>query len=102
MRVNIPGHNYSLSNQIDPLQIYQTLQFVHIESAGPNQNPMVLADGIHEEELLRVLLDRMQYLQRTEATDWKEQMILKLKECLQLSQQKSIATPTLTAAHKAA
>lgn len=102
MRVNIPGHNYSLANQLDPSQIYQTLQFVHIEPAGPNQDPMVLADGIHEDELLRVLLDRMQFLQRAEATEWKEQMVLKLKECLQLSQQKSMATPTLTAAHKAA
>lgn len=102
MRVNIPGHNYSLSNQLDPSQMYQTLQFVHIESAGAEKEPMVLADGIHEEELLRVLVDRLQFMQRTAPAEWQEQLVLKLKECLQLSQLKSSTAPKLTAAHKAA
>jgi hypothetical protein len=62
MRTLIAGHRYQLDNFEGSKP--QTLQFIHKEPrhAGTTEM-MTLEDGTTNEEVLRVLIDRMEFLQ---------------------------------------
>ena len=57
----IPGHTYEMSNFENKDQQGQILQFIHRE---PNKNNelITISDGTTNEEVLEVLIDRMNYL----------------------------------------
>lgn len=57
----IPGHTYEMSNFENKDRDGQTLQFIHKE---PNENNelITISDGTTNEEVLEVLINRMNYL----------------------------------------
>jgi hypothetical protein len=62
MKVIIPGHRYEVENFEDSRQS-QIIQFIHKEPNPENNDQLQLAsDGTTNEELLKVLIDRMQFL----------------------------------------
>lgn len=63
MKVITPAHRYELANFDEQAQPGQVLQFIHKELASPG-NLVTVSDGTTNEEVLRVLIDRMQGLQK--------------------------------------
>ena len=64
MRVIKAGHQYVLDGFEQPVEGSQYLQF--IDKAPSKSNPaelVTISDGTTNEEVLEVLIDRMQYLQ---------------------------------------
>ena len=61
MKVIVPGHRYEL----DSLEggAPQQIQFIHKELVSEEASFRTVADGTTNEELLRVLIDRMHNLQ---------------------------------------
>lgn len=61
MKNLIPGHTYELSNFENKEEKGQILQFIHKE---PNLNNelVTISDGTTNEDVLEVLIDRMNYL----------------------------------------
>lgn len=62
MKVIRTGHRYQLENFEDKTQVEQTLQFIEKEP-GPNGSLHTLFDGTTNEDVLAMLIDRMNYLQ---------------------------------------
>jgi len=79
MIVNKLGHNYTLANTENPDE-GQTLQFVEKVPPNSNRTMVLVMDGVSNEEVLDVLLDRMYYLQNTMPCKENEQVITKLQE----------------------
>ena len=64
MQVNVPGHQYELSNFENKENPGQILQFIHKEPKEEGSVELVtIVDGTTNEELLEVLLDRLNFLQ---------------------------------------
>lgn len=62
MKVLTPGHKYALANHADP-GACQIIQFIEKEPDPMNPGGLALVnDGTTNEELLRVLIDRLQFL----------------------------------------
>lgn len=84
MKVLKSGHYYELANfEADLPELNQRLQF--IEKVQTELNPTKLVtvnDGTTNEEVLRVLIDRMQYLQSKFACRENALVITKLEEAL--------------------
>jgi hypothetical protein len=64
MKVIVEGHKYVATNFEDNT-FGQSIQFIHKEPKGEGQvqELVTLSDGTTNEELIEVLLDRMNYLQ---------------------------------------
>jgi len=64
MKNNVAGHQYELSNFENKDQQGQILQFIHKEPKEEGSIELVtVADGTTNEEVLEVLIDRMNFLQ---------------------------------------
>ena len=65
MRVLVDGHKYELSNFENKNEQGQTLQFIQKEPKGEGQvqDLITISDGTTNEEVIEMLLDRMNYLQ---------------------------------------
>lgn len=65
MRVLVDGHKYELSNFENKNEQGQTLQFIQKEPKGEGQvqDLVTISDGTTNEEVIEMLLDRMNYLQ---------------------------------------
>jgi hypothetical protein len=67
MKILIPGHKYELENHDQPLNVpNQTLQFIEKKPAGggfPEGSLITVNEGTTNEEVLRVLIDRMNSMQ---------------------------------------
>ena len=64
MKVNIPGHNYELANLENKEAQGQILQFIQKEPISPGSSELVtIHDGTTNEEVLKVLINRMESLQ---------------------------------------
>ena len=64
MKNNVAGHQYELSNFENKDQQGQILQFIHKEPKEEGSTELVtVADGTTNEEVLEVLIDRMNFLQ---------------------------------------
>ena len=64
MKVLTPGHTYEVANFENPAEQGQVIQFIHkepIEVGSPELK--TVADGTTNEELLAVLINRMNFLQ---------------------------------------
>ena len=77
----IAGHTYEMSNFENKDNEGQTLQFIHKE---PNENNelITISDGTTNEEVLEVLIDRMNYLQNKFPCRENALVITKLEESL--------------------
>lgn len=64
MKVLVEGHKYELSNFENKDNQGQTLQFIQKEPVSEGSTELkTVSDGTTNEELLEVLLNRMNYLQ---------------------------------------
>jgi hypothetical protein len=63
MKIFTPGHLYELENFEAKNKPGQTIQFIEKEPASPGSSKLVtIADGTTNEEVLRVLIDRLRFL----------------------------------------
>jgi hypothetical protein len=64
MKVLVEGHKYELSNFENKTKEGQTLQFIQKEPITEGSTELkTVSDGTTNEELIEILLDRMNYLQ---------------------------------------
>ena len=65
MKNTIAGHTYELSNFEKKDEKGQTLQFIHKEPKQEGSLELeTISDGTTNEEVLEVLIDRMEFLQK--------------------------------------
>lgn len=83
MKVNVPGHNYSVANFENPDKD-QTIQFIHKEPTG------TICDGTTNEELLKVLIDRTKYLNEKFPCRENSIAITKMQEALMWFNERTI------------
>jgi len=84
MKVITPGYKYELANfEEDVAELNQCLQFIHkVPVAKDSPNLTTLFDGTTNEEVLRVLIDRLQFLQAKFSCRENVIVITKLEEML--------------------
>jgi hypothetical protein len=83
MQAITPGHSYYLRNFEPTGAAEQFIQFIHKEPCKDPAMPMItVANGTTNEEVLRVLIDRMNYLQAKMPCRENAIVITKLEECL--------------------
>ena len=83
MYVNIPGHQYTLHNFENKENPGQTLQFIQKEPAFDDPTKLnTVSDGTTNEEVLAMMIDRMQYLQGKFPCRENALIITKLEESL--------------------
>ena len=83
MKVKVVGHTYELSNFENKDAEGQTLQFIHKEPVVAGQTELkTVSDGTTNEELLEVLIDRLNYLQSKFPCRENALAITKLEETL--------------------
>lgn len=83
MKNNIPGHQYELSNFENKDQKGQILQFIHKEPKESGSTELVtISDGTTNEEVLEILIDRMNFLQSKFPCRENAIVITKLEESL--------------------
>jgi hypothetical protein len=76
-----PGHTYALANFGGVGK--QTLQFIDKEPKEPGSSELVtISEGTTNEEVLRVLIDRLQFLQKAFPCRENAIVITKLEESL--------------------
>ena len=65
MKNKVAGHTYELSNFEKKDEKGQTLQFIHKEPKQEGSTELeTISDGTTNEEVLEVLIDRMEFLQK--------------------------------------
>lgn len=83
MKNNVPGHQYEMSNFENKDQQGQILQFIHKEPKEEGSIELVtISDGTTNEEVLEVLIDRMNFLQSKFPCRENALVITKLEESL--------------------
>ena len=83
MKNNVTGHQYELSNFENKDQQGQILQFIHKEPKEEDSTELVtISDGTTNEEVLEVLIDRMNFLQSKFPCRENALVITKLEESL--------------------
>jgi hypothetical protein len=83
MKNNVPGHQYEMSNFENKDQQGQILQFIHKEPKEEGSTGLVtISDGTTNEEVLEVLIDRMNFLQSKFPCRENAIVITKLEESL--------------------
>lgn len=81
MKVHTAGHLYELAN-FENAGTPQLLQFIHKEPKGETTELITVAEGTTNEEVLRVLIDRMIFLQAKFPCRENAIVITKLEESL--------------------
>ena len=81
MKIKVPGHTYELSNFENKESVGQTLQFIHKEPKLGSEL-ITISDGTTNEEVLEVLIDRMNFLQSKFPCRENAIVITKLEESL--------------------
>ena len=79
MQIIDPGHNYTLDNFLGGVGA-QTLAFIKKENLG--EDTETTTDGTTNEEVLAVLIDRLQFLQAKSPCRENALVITKLEESL--------------------
>lgn len=83
MKNNVAGHQYELSNFEQKDQPGQILQFIHKEPKEEGSTELVtISDGTTNEEVLEVLINRMNFLQSKFPCRENALVITKLEESL--------------------
>lgn len=84
MKVIVPGHRY-VANNFENTDGGQTIQFIHKKPRDSDEQMTELytvADGTTNEEMLKVLIDRMNFLQNAFPCRENAIVITKLEESL--------------------
>jgi hypothetical protein len=83
MKVQVEGHRYELSNFENKELAGQTIQFIQKEPKEESSTELVtISDGTTNEELLEVIINRMNYLQSKFPCRENALVITKLEESL--------------------
>ncbi len=83
MKIIKPGHTYEVANFHDPASPGQIIEFIEKVPKEPGSTEMVLVtDGTTNEELLRVLIDRIHELNKKFMCRENSLAITKLQEGL--------------------
>jgi hypothetical protein len=83
MHANIEGHNYLLANFENQDNPGQLIQFIQKEPAFDDPTKLItVSDGTTNEEVIAMLIDRMQYLQKKFPCRENALVITKLEESL--------------------
>lgn len=87
MKVKVEGHSYELANFEKKQEVGQTIQFIHKEPNTIENHPekgtlITISDGTTTEEVLEVLIDRLNYLQSKFPCRENAIVITKLEESL--------------------
>lgn len=83
MKVKVPGHTYQMSNFENKDAEGQTLQFIHKEPKEEGSTELkTVADGTTNEEVIEVLIDRLNFLQGKFPCRENAIVITKLEESL--------------------
>lgn len=83
MKIKVTGHTYELSNFENKDAEGQKLQFIHKEPITEGSTELkTVADGTTNEEVIEVLIDRLNYLQAKFPCRENAIVITKLEECL--------------------
>lgn len=85
MKVITEGHKYALANFEDkdyPNGGVQEIQFIQKEANGAGPDMITYENGTTNEEVLRMLIDRMQYLNKQLPSRENSLAITKLEEAL--------------------
>jgi len=83
MKVITQGHRYELDNFDQPTKQRQTLQFIEKGPISTEDKTLItINDGTTNEEVIAVLLDRMDYLQYKFPCTENAMAITKLQEAL--------------------
>lgn len=83
MKIKVEGHQYELSNFENKNEAGQILQFIHKEPISEGSTELkTVSDGTTNEELLEVLINRMNYLQSKFPCRENAIVITKLEESL--------------------
>ena len=83
MKIKAEGHTYELSNFENKNAEGQTLQFIHKEPISEGATELkTVADGTTNEELIEVLINRLNYLQAKFPCRENAIVITKLEESL--------------------
>lgn len=80
MKVLVEGHKYKLEGFVNK-ENTQVIQFIHKEKAAGSDDLKLISDGTTNEEVLEMLIDRMQYLQSKFPCRENAIVITKLEEC---------------------
>jgi len=81
MKVLTPGHRYQLANFENSIK-HQILQFIQKEVQVPDGTLETISDGTTNEEVLEMLLDRMEFLNKKMPCQENTMVIVKLEACL--------------------
>lgn len=83
MQVLTQGHRYTVPYFEHPEAEGQTIQFIEKTPSGDGSPTLITVnDGTTNEELIKVLIDRLQYLDGKFPCEENKQALLKLKEAL--------------------
>ncbi len=83
MKIQTLGHRYELANFQAPEAVGQTLQFIEkVPVAEGSKELRTVSDGTTNEEVLKMLIDRMNYLQTKFPCRENALVITKLEESL--------------------
>jgi hypothetical protein len=85
MKVLVEGHRYELENFERKRELVQFLQFIHREKKIDDHGEehfVTTTDGTTNEEVLKVLIDRMYSMQMKAPCRENSIVITKLEECL--------------------
>lgn len=87
MIIKTVGHVYDLQN-FENRETFQTLSFIHKEPVDDSVNSdgtlKTIEDGTTNEEVLAMLIDRMEFLNQKMSDDINHQVILTLEKALEL------------------
>ena len=85
MRIITKGHKYELSNFESKTSVGQTIQFIEKNPITENSCQLeTVNDGTTNEEVLEMLINRMQYLDNKFDSDYNKICIWKLQEALEM------------------
>jgi len=85
MKVLTPGYKYELENFENPEAFNQTIQFIEkVEQGAFDEEPYLVTinDGTTNEDLIEVLIDRIQFLNKILPSSYNESALNGLKEVL--------------------
>ena len=83
MKTNVQGHNYTLANFENKESEGQIIQFIQKEPISEGSTELkTISDGTTNEEVLEMLIDRMNYLQSKFPCRENALVITKLEESL--------------------
>ena len=88
MKIKVEGHVYELEN-FENKDTFQTLSFIHKVKDPDTFVLSTVTDGTTNEEVIKVLIDRLGYLNGKMQSSYNEEAILHLKLALEVLEKRT-------------